>query len=309
MLETVVACARFMQFVAAALLFGVPLFLLYGAGRAGPTTAGWTRRLVRLCAALLLLGTATSLFAQTATMAGDPAMAFDGETLGTVLSGTTFGYAIIARLALAVLALLVGLGLPPARLLWLATTGLGALILASFAWTGHGASETGPAGAIHAAADVIHLIAAGVWLGALAALGMMVSASYGSGDRADLQAVRLALANFSGVGSVVVAALLASGLVNSWFLVGPSHLTGLFTSPYGQLLLLKVGLFALMLALAASNRFRLTPRLGLALAGGGDPASSVRALRRSLLLESGLGLGVVALVSILGMLEPVSAQI
>src|SRR3546814_8278467 len=45
-----------------------------------------------------------------------------------------------------------------------------------------------------------------------------------------------------------------------------------FRSPYGQLLLAKLALFALMLALAAANRWRLTPALA---AAAGDDAESV----------------------------------
>ena len=63
-----------------------------------------------------------------------------------------------------------------------------------------------------------------------------------------------------------------------------------------------------MLALAAANRFRLTPDLGAALDGGGSRAPELGALRRSLLIETALSLGVLGLVAWLGTLAPVSAQ-
>ena len=68
-----------------------------------------------------------------------------------------------------------------------------------------------------------------------------------------------ALVSFSGMGYAAVAVLIGSGLVNAWLLVGPP--TRLLTTPYGQLLLVKVCLLTGMLALAVQNRFRLVPAL------------------------------------------------
>ncbi len=65
---------------------------------------------------------------------------------------------------------------------------------------------------------------------------------------------------------------------------------------YGQLLLAKLALFALMLALAAANRFVLTPRL----VAGGDG----RALRISLSIEFVAGVLIVFLIGGAGTLEP-----
>lgn len=307
MLDLIVVVARFVQFMAAAILFGTPLFFVYalrGLMQTDPAALAWGRSVTRASAGLLVLGASASLLAQTANMAGSPAMAFDRDALGMVLSGTQFGYAILARLALGLGVLVLAFWLPPARRLWLIAVGAGALILASFAWTGHGASEEGLPGAIHAASDIVHLIAAGVWLGALVALAVLLVAS----RQTPLPALQQALENFSGIGSVVVAALLSSGLVNSWFLVGPTHLEGLVTSPYGWLLLAKLVLFGAMLMLAAANRFHLTPGLGQALGDATGPAAVTRRLRRSIALETALGVGVLTLVSALGMLAPISAQ-
>lgn len=307
MLDLIVVLARLMQFMAAVILFGTPLFFLYALRdlmQTDPAALAWGRSFTRASAGLLVFGASASLLAQTANMAGSPAMAFDREALGMVLSGTQFGFAILARLTLGFGVLVLAFCLPPASRLWLIAVGAGALILASFAWTGHGASEEGLSGAIHATSDIVHLIAAGVWLGALVALAALLAAS----PKTPLPALHQALENFSGIGSVVVAALLGSGLVNSWFLVGPTHLKGLLTSPYGWLLLVKLALFGAMLVLAAANRFHLTPGLGQALGDAAGSATATRQLRRSIALETALGAGVLALVSALGMLAPVSAQ-
>lgn len=309
-MDLLIATVRFVQFAAAVALFGAPLFFLYALGetvRSGDGLLAWGRSLVRWSASALWVSALASLFGQTAVMAGDMAMAADPEALRMVLTGTSFGYAIAVRLLLATLVLALSLWLGPRLRLWLVSVGAGALILASFAWTGHGAVEQGAAGIIHAISDIVHLIAAGVWLGALAALAVLLWRGRNEGGKA-LALLHRALENFSGVGSLVVAALLASGLVNSWFLVGLRPVDAILTTPYGWLLAVKIALFGAMLLLAAANRFRLTPALGVALANGADGGPATAKLRRSVLFETVLAIGVLALVSILGMIAPVSAQ-
>jgi putative copper resistance protein D len=101
---------------------------------------------------------------------------------------------------------------------------------------------------------------------------------------------------------VLVAAIVASGLVNAWFLIGPSGLPQLVGDPYGRALLAKLALFAAMLALAAANRWHLAPALRR------EPGrTGLAALRRSITAESLAGIGVLALVAWLGTLEPPGA--
>ncbi len=310
-MDLLIATVRFAQFAAAVALFGAPLFFLYALGeaaRSGDSMLAWGRGLVRWSSAALVVGALAALLGQTAVMAGDPAMATDPEALRMVLTGTSFGYATAARLVLAAIVLAFSLRLAPGLPLWLVSIGAGALILASFTWTGHGAVEEGMAGVIHAISDIVHLLAAGVWLGALVALAVLLWLARKGAPGQALAALHKALETFSGVGSLVVAALLASGLVNSWFLVGLRPIDQILATPYGRLLVFKIGLFALMLLLAAANRFRHTPNLGFALADGEDSGPATATLRRSVLLETLLAIGVLVLVSILGMLAPVSAQ-
>ena len=108
---------------------------------------------------------------------------------------------------------------------------------------------------------------------------------------------------FSAVGVSVVGVLVASGLVNTWMLVGPTGIGRILTSPYGQLLLAKLGLFGLMLALAAANRYRLTPQLDRALASNTGVHAAAPVIR-SVLAETTLAFLVLVLVSWLGMLSP-----
>ena len=103
---------------------------------------------------------------------------------------------------------------------------------------------------------------------------------------------------FSGMGYIAVSVLILTGLINSWFLVG--SFSGLITTAYGQLLLVKLVLFAGMLGLAMANRFWLVP--SLIQSANGSTASLLK-LRQHVTGEQVLGALVLLIVSILGTME------
>lgn len=332
-----VIAARLAQYGAAMILFGSPLFFVYGLSAEAPNAApkaGWTRGMLIAAAVVMLVAAIAALCAQTATMTDSPADAFVPASLMMVLTGTQFGMALGARFTLTAAALGLLLVVKRSRSLWLAVAVLGGGVVASFAWTGHGASDDGWPGLIHLAADILHLLASAIWLGALAGLTAVIFGARPAQSPASLTILRHALESFSGVGSAAVALLLATGLLNSLFLVGLGHVGDLWRTTYGLLLLGKVGLFGLMVILAAVNRFRLTPQLKAALepsplryhkvralpdrqteptlaesalAGGVSPEIAVAQLRRSVGLETAIGLGVLMLVSVLGTLAPLNS--
>jgi len=308
-METGVVLLRWTQYAASFVLTGGALFAIYALPASGPASAGtleWPRRLLAWVAALLVLASIAGLLLQTAVVAGSLGAAFDPSILVSVLTEMAMGAASLVRALAAALAFLLLLVLRPGRGAWIAAAVLGAVATASMAWMGHGAATEGAAGGLHLLADIVHLIAAAVWVGALAFFVMLAGDARRGEDRR--AAFHVALAGFSGLGSGLVAALVASGLVNGWFLVGPSGWPGLVETPYGRLLALKLVLFAAMVALAAANRFRLTPALRVALADPAKAGATVDALRRSLLLEFGAGLAVLGLVAWLGRLAPITAQ-
>ncbi len=210
--------------------------------------------------------------------------------LWPVLTATRFGAVWTARLAVALL-LALSLVWPATRYVQLALAGV---LLAGLAFIGHAGATPGTAGNLHLASDIIHLMAAGAWIGGLPALAMLLMAT----PRARGTLARAA-GRFSMLGIICVGALAASGLVNSWNLLGaPSDL---IDSGYGRLLLLKLGLFAAMLGIASVNRFHLTPRL--------KATGARRALARNSLAETGLGLGVLLMVGALGTMPPTAHKV
>lgn len=304
MIEVAVIALRWLQFSGAVVLLGAPLFLLYSIRAADGLNLAWARPTLIIATIVVALGSLAALVAQTTVMAGSLSEAIKPASLSFMITGTALGMAMVVRAAVAVLALLATLALRPGRALWSLMVTAGLIVSASFAWTGHGAATEGSGGLVHLTADIIHAVAAALWLGALVALSYLLLRRTAPDDAA----IHRALHGFAGLGTLAVVLLVVTGLVNSWFLVGPARIAGLWSNPYGQLLIAKLGLFALMFALAAGNRFHLTPALGSALADGEDPRRALQRLRRSVGAETLVGALLLAVVAVMGTLAPPSAM-
>ena len=281
--------ARFVHIAACVMAAGTATFAVLAAAPAAAT--GDLRRRWRLvvaaCAAIAALSGLGWLAITAANILGTSFadVCLHGG-LWSVAADTQFGRLAVMRVAIALLLILPGWN---DRL----RAALALVLVVLIAPAGHAGAQAGAWGWLHLAADAAHLVAAACWLGALPALAMLLAASYLDPAGLGASAVR-ATARFSSLGIACVAALIATGAINSWFLLsGPGDL---MTTVYGRVLALKLGLFAAMLAIAAVNRFQLTPRLADVVA--------LRALLRNSLFELVLGAGVLFLVAILGMLEP-----
>jgi copper resistance protein D len=304
LIETGLITARFLHFAAVMALFGLALFPLYSYPASGFSPLARLSRWLRTakwCAAILALASALAwgwftIAAMTGTMT-----AAGADSLLTVLRETSFGQVWVARLALVAGLLTVMRRRSNEQPDWTIML-LAALLLVSLALVGHTHTSDGMLWVVHIGADGAHLLAAGAWLGGLLALAYLLLLARRCPSAEHTTHAISALARFSGMGYTVVAALVGSGLVNAWVLVASPE--RLITTPYGQLLLVKVCLFAGMLALAAQNRFRLVPVLQRCKQGAMPSEAPLRVARRNVLVEQTLGLVIVLIVAWLGTLQP-----
>lgn len=239
-----------------------------------------------------------------AAMMGTSIADIDWAMCRTILFETPIGNAWLVRIAALVVALVAALAIDRSvkqRLITVATAS--AIALSTLVWTGHAGASEGTLGSLHKASDILHMLAAAIWLGGIAAFLRILQAPDDGvwGDR--LTVAHRSLDSFSRVGTICVAVIVITGMINGQILVGLSNISSVFKSTYGQLLVLKLVLVGAMLFLGAKNRWRLTPDLGMVLPEG-NTATAVAALRTSLLLEAGAGLAILGLVAWLGMLEP-----
>jgi len=298
---------RFALYANLMLLFGLPLFALYalrGAERAQVNILPLRALTVWLSVTGIALSS-LSITAMTASIAGVQLLEVDIASISVMIFETPMGNAWLVRIIglfatfAVAFRMIASKSLPK---LTLVTLGSGAA-LASVAWTGHGAASEGAGGTAQLIADIIHLLGAGAWLGALAALPLMLFRNAKASSEDYLRLNHRLLKGFSVAGSIIVALVLGSGLVNSWMLVGPQNILTLHTTLYGQLLIAKLLLFGFMLGMAAANRFTLTPSFDRALQGGGTNRA-LRRLQISLIIELSLAAAIIGLVAWLGTLEP-----
>lgn len=298
---------RFALYLDLMLACGLAAFALTapaGTGRAMPL-----RTVLVAFGCLGLVLSAGGLIVMTAAMAGTTLGQIDRETLTMIIDETPYGAAWTVRIVALVLAIGSAStirGAEPASTRIAASAAAFALAVATLAWGGHGAMSEGALGFLHLGADILHLLAAAVWMGSLLGLVLLVARPVARMDAEHLHLSWRALHGFSRTGMAAVAIIVLTGVVNGWLIVGPNGLPSLPSTLYGQLLLAKLAAFAAMVALASLNRFRLTPALGY-VASSGAAARELGALRTSLASEATLGIAILALVAWLGTLEPGAA--
>jgi putative copper resistance protein D len=173
--------------------------------------------------------------------------------------------------------------------------------MGALAFAGHGEEGLGFERDFHLAADFLHLLAAGLWLGGLIPLALLLTYLQRFREEQWVTAACHAASRFSSLGILAVAILLITGTINVSFLVG--GISSLTDTSYGRLLLLKIALFLAMFSMAAVNRHYLLPRL-CAKAGIDQDLLTTERLVRSTLVETALGLGIIMIVGVLGIMAP-----
>jgi len=230
---------------------------------------------------------------------------FSEDLIPMVLWGTDFGQDWIARLVLAALLVPTLLAAQPARASYrpalVAACVLGAGLVGTLAWAGHAAATTGAMGAANISSDILHLVAAAAWVGALVPLALLLVAALGRVDAPSIAIAREAVRRFSILGIVSVGTLVVTGVVNGLMIIG--SLAVLAGTDYGRLLLFKIALFLAMLSLAAVNRLWLTPLLQRQ-HNADTAAILLRRIGSNTVLEAVIGVVIVAIVGVLGTMSP-----
>jgi len=233
-----------------------------------------------VAAVVLLIAAVLRLAAQLRTVVGE--MTFDPAMTRALLTDTEWGWGWIAQVVAALTALGIAarrddltsnVSIAPVEIVG----GLAAVALAvSAALSGHPAAAT-PAW-LAVGLDAGHVLAAGGWIGTLAYVALAgVPATSCMQPDCRPPVVRDLITSFSNVAVVCVAAIVLTGLAAAW--IQMQSVPALWTTPYGRVLLIKLGLFALVGAVGAYNWRVTTPRV---LATGG-----ISRLRAAIAFELG----------------------
>jgi putative copper resistance protein D len=224
---------------------------------------------------------------------------FSASRWKTVSLETVFGHVWQLRLGVIAATLLLAVSAlagndMPRRATILALWILSIVFLVSLAWISHAAAVAMQP--ISLTGDALHLCAAGVWIGGLIPLVMcLIQAPVSSGIAKIIPHV---IRRFSMLSLCCVSILIVSGISNTWLLVGSIH--ALFTTIYGWLLLLKLGLFAALIRFGARNRLAIKASASTAQ----NRAGFLQELRGNLISEICLAAAVLVIVACLGVTPP-----
>jgi putative copper export protein/mono/diheme cytochrome c family protein len=307
-LATTMALVRGLHLAATLSLLGTAGFLAWMLPPAGADLGRLRLLLVRLwwiSGSVALLAGLAWFTLQSATIAGAEDASDVWAALPLVAEHTRYGVMLMVRLVLVLAATLAGtwiarrrddLAAPQSPDIKQAVTDawrpfaiyvglvLTATALALQGAIGHAGATAGVIGDGLLLSEALHLLAAGLWLGAM--LPLWISLRVLPAPRVASVCVR-----FSPIGLACVLVLAGTGFAQGLALIG--NLPALFGTPYGHIALLKIALFLLALVLAAANRLWLTDRL----------AGSVLRARHHLLVsvsvETALGLAIVTAAAFL----------
>jgi copper resistance protein D len=268
---------RALSFVFLLQAAGVAFFIAIF-GRLLGNTGGAIRRLGRWTA-LLALVCATGHYAlEAARMAGELSGMWDASLQKLVLNSTNGAAFAVRLLGLSVAAL----GLRGASTRSMIASVSGATIaLAAFTLTGH--TTTQPERWFLGALLSVHVLVIAFWFGGLLPL-------YWVSVRERRATAAALIESFSVWASWLVPLILLAGVVLALRLVPGIEV---FTQPYGELLLVKLGGFALLMGLASLNKWRLGP----AIARG--ELSALTAFRWSVATEYTLIVGVLTATAVM----------
>jgi len=248
--ETVGAIARFITYLSALLAAGVAFFLAFLHDQRADR---WKLvPVVRISAVVGLFGIAGTIIAQAALLTGRGlSAATDGAVLRSVLTDRLGWASAVLLIGLAA----VHLSTDTNRLLAAQVLSFygGLAVTASFALWGHDTEARYRW--VSVASDIVHVTAAAVWLGGLVGLTLVLFRRAPHPVRSTAQI----LGRFSTTAAISVVALVVAGGTMAWIESGSLH--ALFTTTYGQLVLVKIALTLGVLAMAAFNRFRLVPAI------------------------------------------------
>jgi copper transport protein len=139
--------------------------------------------------------------------------------------------------------------------------------------------------------DVLHVLAASVWVGGIACLLLALPAATRALPGAERGRLLLAtLARFSPLALAAVVTIAITGVVQA--LIDVRSFDGLLHTTYGALVIVKVGLLLALISLGYVNRERVLPALRRLVEAGSTPGAAGVLARRAMRGELALMLGV-----------------
>lgn len=287
--------ARWLHFTALVLLVGAVAFRFGVLERArvplGEVVAtdvdDAVRRLALVAAAVVIGANVLRLWLQFGSVHG-PERLFDAELMTALLTKGGWGKAWLAQTVAALACLIaVAIKTDDRSDSWYSAIPFAAVVAAAPAFSGHAAAVQQMA-IVPILDDAIHVIAASAWLGTLAVLMFAAAPRV---LRAEDGFVKLGalVSVFSPLALVTAGIAVFTGALNAFIHI--NAFSEFWTTPYGRVLALKIGLVLLTMTMGAYNWRVVKPALGTQAAS--------RDLKRSARSEVAMGAIIVVITAVL----------
>jgi len=292
--------ARTLSFVSLLVLIGVIAFRTLVLPRARGINAEMNARMERRAAVLglgasllVILGAFARLSLESQMMNAMPGM--QTMSMTDMAMHTRWGRALRLEVGMALVALLsFASATRRIRGAWIVATISAILLAVTPALAGHAAASPRFT-LLMIGTDFLHVLGGATWLGSLLAVmlvGIPFSLTLDGGER--LSSVASLVNSFSPVALASAAVVVVSGVIASW--VHLEHLSDLWQTAYGKVLLAKLFLVAITLAIGAYNFRRVQPHLITEVGG-------IR-LRRSAAVELSVGFLILLVTGFLTGISP-----
>ncbi|AOF98693.1 copper resistance D family protein (plasmid) [Blastomonas sp. RAC04] len=296
---------RFAQYVVLLGLFGMVAIRVVRLRQVVPETSMTSFRAIAVAAMAAPVLSLAVMLVGVAAMMGQPIQDLELATVQAMVLMTDTGRAFLARMVLLTLGLAAMLFIRPITPRHILAAIFYGLALSTLAWSGHAAATDGAFGLVHRLNDGLHLMAAGLWIGAISWFTILVLAAHKNPDQIKLADLRDAMESFAPLGITLVIVVAVTGVLNSQLVFGLENSMDVLGTTYGWLLAAKVLAVALMVMCAARNA-RLVRRRFIVQSGSrADTDVALVALRSSLAFELLLAIFVVMLVAFTGLASPV----
>lgn len=172
------------------------------------------------------------------------------------------------------------------------------LLAASLVMSGH--TRTVEPLVVMVVGDLVHVVAAGLWLGGLV---VVIAAFRDTGPDPDPTVGATVVSRFSGRALWAIGVVVVAGAAMTWALARQPRT--LVSTDWGWTLVVKVSLVAVLVLVATFNRTRLVP---LVTGGGRSQAAARQQLRTTMRVEVGLAVAILAVTSMLAGLRPAAQE-
>ncbi len=242
---------------------------------------------------LVIMGAFARIYLESEMMSAMPGM--QTMSMTDMAMHTRWGFALRLELG-AAFAALMSFALALRRLYgaWLIAGILTIVLALTPALAGHAAASP-KFTSLMIGSDFLHVLGGASWLGSLFAVmvvGVPLSLTLDGAER--WSSVASLVNSFSPIALASAAVVVVSGVIASW--VHLEHLSALWQTAYGQVLLVKLFLVAIALAIGAYNFRRVQPQLA-------NEIGSAR-LRRSTAIELSLGFLILLVTGFLTGISP-----